>query len=129
AVDNHDKNWLKGHTVEDAGLLLPIAEHLDSVVYGSDGNTTYTVQVIGRCASGEDARAVARTGQAFFRDLKDKLAGPHERERDLRELVDHGRLQRHGKTVRWTSEVRVDLAKLIGSCLPPEGAGGRHQKK
>jgi hypothetical protein len=128
AVDNRDKGWLKDHEAEDLGLLLDLAEHMDSLVYGADGDTACTVQVIGRCASGEDARAAARAGEAFLQDVKDKLAGPPELAGSFRELVNHGRLQRHGKTVRWTSEVQVDLAALIGSCLP-EGAGARHKKK
>jgi hypothetical protein len=127
AVDNRDKGWLKDRKAEDLGLLLGVAEHLDSLVYGADGDTTYAVQAIGRCASAEGARAVARDGQAFFRDLQDKLEGSGEQERHLRELVSHGHLKRHGTTVRWASEVQLDLAELIGGFLPP-GAGGQKKK-
>ncbi len=128
AFDNHDKGWLKDREAEDLGLLLDLAEHLESLVYGADGDTACTIQVMGRCASGEDARAAARAGEAFLQDLKDKLVGPPELAGSFRKLVDQGRLQRRGKTVRWTSEVQVDLAALIGSCLP-EGAPGQHKKK
>jgi hypothetical protein len=139
AVDNHDKAWLKDRQpTEDMNeASLAIAEHLNSLVQGVDGDTAFTVTAIGRCDSEAGARTVVRAAKELLlgdlvkeleKACKEMPDGARGREcRCGLELLRNAHFRRNGACVRWASSVQVDLAELLGADLA-EGASEQPKK-